>query len=88
MTSASRPATPSICWTPAASLAVTERAAYIGRVRALAKACCEAWLQDRQGAYKPGSLWPNLLLELFSEEIPARMQARAARTWSGWWSAR
>jgi glycyl-tRNA synthetase alpha chain len=23
---------------------VTERAAYIGRVRALAKACCETWL--------------------------------------------
>ncbi|MBV9153662.1 MAG: glycine--tRNA ligase subunit alpha, partial [Alphaproteobacteria bacterium] len=25
-------------------ISVTERAAYIGRVRALAKACCEAWL--------------------------------------------
>jgi glycyl-tRNA synthetase alpha chain len=34
---------------------VTERAAYIGRVRALAKACCEAWLKtdQRVGAYKP-----------------------------------
>ncbi len=32
---------------------------------------------------------PDLLLELFSEEIPARMQAQArARIWSGWWSAR
>ena len=31
-------------------ISVTERAAYIGRVRALAKACCEAWLasQDSQ----------------------------------------
>src|SRR5206468_8465476 len=25
-------------------ISVTERAAYIGRVRALAKTCCEAWL--------------------------------------------
>ena len=43
-TSASRPATSSICSMRAASIRVTERAAYIGRVRALAKACCEAWL--------------------------------------------
>jgi len=28
-------------------ISVTERAAYIGRVRALACACCEAWLRDR-----------------------------------------
>ncbi|MCB2109311.1 MAG: glycine--tRNA ligase subunit alpha, partial [Rhodobacteraceae bacterium] len=26
-------------------ISVTERAAYIGRVRALAKACCETWLE-------------------------------------------
>ena len=26
------------------AISVTERAAYIGRVRALAKGCCEAWL--------------------------------------------
>jgi glycyl-tRNA synthetase alpha chain len=26
-------------------ISVTERAAYIGRVRALAKACCEGWLE-------------------------------------------
>lgn len=32
-------------------ISVTERAAYIGRVRALARACCEAWLQSGQGAY-------------------------------------
>jgi glycyl-tRNA synthetase alpha chain len=30
-------------------ISVTERAAYIGRVRALAKACCEAWLADADG---------------------------------------
>jgi glycyl-tRNA synthetase alpha chain len=30
-------------------ISVTERAAYIGRVRALAKGCCEAWLADRAG---------------------------------------
>jgi glycyl-tRNA synthetase alpha chain len=29
-------------------ISVTERAAYIGRVRALAKGCCEAWLAGRQ----------------------------------------
>jgi glycyl-tRNA synthetase alpha chain len=28
-------------------ISVTERAAYIGRVRALARACCESWLQAR-----------------------------------------
>jgi glycyl-tRNA synthetase alpha chain len=27
-------------------ISVTERAAYIGRVRALAKSCCEAWLAN------------------------------------------
>jgi glycyl-tRNA synthetase alpha chain len=31
-------------------ISVTERAAYIGRVRTLAKACCEAWLAGRTGA--------------------------------------
>jgi glycyl-tRNA synthetase alpha chain len=30
-------------------ISVTERAAYIGRVRALAKACCEGWLESEQG---------------------------------------
>jgi glycyl-tRNA synthetase alpha chain len=34
-------------------ISVTERAAYIGRVRALAQACCEAWLASPQGAYTP-----------------------------------
>lgn len=32
-------------------ISVTERAAYIGRVRVLAKACCEAWLASGQGEY-------------------------------------
>ncbi len=31
-------------------ISVTERAAYIGRVRALAKACCECWLNGTAGA--------------------------------------
>jgi glycyl-tRNA synthetase alpha chain len=31
-------------------ISVTERQAYIGRVRALAKGCCEAWLASQQGA--------------------------------------
>jgi len=30
-------------------ISVTERQAYIGRVRALAKGCCEAWLASRTG---------------------------------------
>ena len=34
-------------------ISVTERAAYIGRVRALARACCEAWLAGGQGAPSP-----------------------------------
>ncbi|HWY63000.1 MAG TPA: glycine--tRNA ligase subunit alpha [Rhizomicrobium sp.] len=34
-------------------ISVTERAAYIGRVRALAQACCEAWLKTDMGAYTP-----------------------------------
>jgi glycyl-tRNA synthetase alpha chain len=34
-------------------ISVTERAAYIARVRALAKACCEGWLESPQGAYTP-----------------------------------
>jgi glycyl-tRNA synthetase alpha chain len=34
-------------------ISVTERAAYIARVRALAKACCEAWLETPMGAYTP-----------------------------------
>ncbi|HLY07240.1 MAG TPA: glycine--tRNA ligase subunit alpha, partial [Rhizomicrobium sp.] len=33
-------------------ISVTERAAYIARVRALAKACCGAWLDSAQGAYE------------------------------------
>ena len=34
-------------------ISVTERAAYIARVRALAKACCEAWLETPMGDYTP-----------------------------------
>jgi len=34
-------------------ISVTERAAYIGRVRTLAQACCESWLESGQGAYTP-----------------------------------
>ncbi|HEU5047808.1 MAG TPA: glycine--tRNA ligase subunit alpha [Rickettsiales bacterium] len=31
-------------------IGVTERASYIGRVRALAKSCCEAWVEKEQAA--------------------------------------
>jgi glycyl-tRNA synthetase alpha chain len=34
-------------------ISVTERAAYIARVRALARVCCEVWLASSQGAYEP-----------------------------------
>ncbi len=34
-------------------ISVTERAAYIGRVRNLAKMCSDAWLESPMGAYKP-----------------------------------
>ncbi len=34
-------------------ISVTERAAYIARVRALAKGCCEAWLESPMGRYRP-----------------------------------
>lgn len=34
-------------------ISVTERAAYIGRVRALAQGCCAAWLESPMGAYAP-----------------------------------
>ena len=36
-------------------ISVTERQAYIGRVRALAKACCEGWLKSPQGMVRPGA---------------------------------
>jgi glycyl-tRNA synthetase alpha chain len=41
-------------------ISVTERAAYIGRVRALAKAACEAWLASGRGAYQPKALGVKL----------------------------
>ena len=56
-------------------ISVTERQSYILRVRELAKACGEAWVHTEAGR---SGLMPDLLLELFSEEIPARMQAKAA----------
>jgi glycyl-tRNA synthetase alpha chain len=32
-------------------ISVTERAAYIGRVRALARGCCEAWIGQREASH-------------------------------------
>ena len=37
-------------------ISVTERQAYIGRVRALAKACCEAWEATQREPARPKSL--------------------------------
>ena len=63
-------------------ISVTERQSYILRVRELAKACGEAWLHTEAGM--GGCVMPDLLLELFSEEIPARMQAQAAEDLARW----
>ena len=64
-------------------ISVTERAAYIGRVRALARACCEAgWRRDGHSpacASRRPEAMAELLLSLLSEEIPARHAARARR---------
>ena len=35
-------------------ISVTERQSYIGRVRALAKGCCEAWVASQQNASPSG----------------------------------
>ena len=53
-------------------ISVAERQAYIGRVRDLAKAACGAWMD-----VEATRLMADFLLELLSEEIPARMQAKA-----------
>jgi glycyl-tRNA synthetase alpha chain len=55
-------------------ISVSERASYIGRVRTLAKLCCAkpGWLA------RTNNTMPELLIELFSEEIP-RAYAAAGR---------
>jgi glycyl-tRNA synthetase beta chain len=58
------------------AIAVAERASYIGRIRDLCKMCASEWVKQQE---RPVSQMPQLLVELFSEEIPARMQAHAAR---------
>ena len=54
-------------------ISVTERQNYILRVRSLSKKCGEAYLRTIAG----DSMF-ELLLEIFSEEIPARMQNAAS----------
>jgi glycyl-tRNA synthetase alpha chain len=39
-------------------ISVVERAAYIGRVRALAKGCCEAWIAGTPSVVPPSGLTP------------------------------
>ncbi len=66
-------------------ITVTERAAYIGRVRALAQGLLRGLAGNADGRIQAPlrrqgcRVMADLLLELFSEEIPARMQAGAAR---------
>ena len=50
MTNASRPATSFNLLDARGVISVTERQAYIGRVRALAKACADAFVQTERGA--------------------------------------
>jgi glycyl-tRNA synthetase beta chain len=57
------------------AIAVAERQSYIGRIRDLCRRCARPGWPSR--ARRPDM--PQLLLELFSEEIPARMQAQAGR---------
>ena len=73
MSRRSRPATCSTRCRRAGVISVAERQAYIGRVRDLAKGACGAWM-DAHGVCGVSA---DFLLELLSEEIPARMQARA-----------
>ena len=56
-------------------ISVAERQAYIGRVRDLAKGACQAWMDKHDGRVLRMA---DFLLELLSEEIPARMQPRRA----------
>jgi glycyl-tRNA synthetase len=73
-------------------ISVSERASYIGRVRALAKGCCEAWVAKEaigtrheargkktfSNLQNPALKTENsFVLELLTEEIPARMQQTA-----------
>ena len=86
MTSASRRAT--VQSAGCARRDLRDRApAYIGRVRALAKACCEAWLKtEGGGCLKPPpafpvalkGLWPNCCSNCSPRKSPRRMQAAAA----------
>ena len=62
-------------------ISVAERQAYIGRVRELARAC--AGMDEDRSRRRPclrrgAPIMAEFLLELLSEEIPARMQTRAA----------
>ena len=41
-------------------ISVTERQAYIGRVRNLAKACCEAWVESRAATENSPAAAPAL----------------------------
>ena len=75
MSRRSRPATSSTRCRRAGVISVAERQAYIGRVRDLAKGACGAWM-DAQGVCGVSA---DFLLELLSEEIPARMQAQGAQ---------
>ena len=66
-------------------ISVTERQPISAASATLAKACAEAWVASRGHEARPAPM-AELLLELLSEEIPARMQARAARDLEGAWS--
>ncbi len=58
-------------------ISVTERQAYIGRVRALAKACADAFVQTEAGGWRPDAPIPPSLCG----PIPVPLQWRGARLW-------
>ena len=76
--------TPSTCSTLGGAIAVTDRAAYILRVRALSQAVARAHL-DQQAAV--GRAMPDLLIEIGCEELPAWACARPRRSCPRWSSA-
>ena len=65
------------------AISVTERTAYIGRIRELARRSAEAYVNQRAEMGHPllrgrgGGLMAELLFEIGSEEMPARFVAPA-----------
>ena len=57
-------------------ISVSERQAYIARVRTLAKGCCETWVGKAEASQQDEPM-SVLFVEIGCEEIPARLQVKA-----------